>query len=114
MGFPLVRCQKALLATGNSDPEAAMEWLFAHMEDPGTALFSFPKFHGSDNLTVDIDDPIVIPQSTSGGGSGGPEPSAEQVGMLAEMGFSRAQARKALRETVRGHFSPTPGQITAH
>ena len=35
MGFPLIRCQKALLATGNSDPEAAMEWLFAHMEDPG-------------------------------------------------------------------------------
>lgn len=39
MGFPLVRCQKALLATGNSDPEAAMEWLFAHMEDPGTLHF---------------------------------------------------------------------------
>ena len=37
MGFPTVRCQKALLATGNSDPEAAMEWLFAHMEDPGTS-----------------------------------------------------------------------------
>ena len=36
MGFPTVRCQKALLATGNSDPEAAMEWLFTHMEDPGT------------------------------------------------------------------------------
>jgi len=35
MGFPLIRCQKALLATGNSDPEVAMEWLFAHMEDPG-------------------------------------------------------------------------------
>ena len=35
MGFPTIRCQKALLATGNSDPEAAMEWLFAHMEDPG-------------------------------------------------------------------------------
>lgn len=35
MGFPQVRCQKALLATGNSDPEAAMNWLFAHMEDPG-------------------------------------------------------------------------------
>ncbi len=40
MGFPEVRCQKALLATGNSDPEAAMEWLFAHMEDPGTCLIS--------------------------------------------------------------------------
>ncbi len=35
MGFPQIRCQKALVATGNSDPEAAMEWLFAHMEDPG-------------------------------------------------------------------------------
>ncbi len=35
MGFPAVRCQKALLATGNSDPNAAMEWLFLHMEDPG-------------------------------------------------------------------------------
>jgi ubiquitin carboxyl-terminal hydrolase 5/13 len=35
MGFPKVRCQKALLATGNADPNAAMEWLFAHMEDPG-------------------------------------------------------------------------------
>jgi len=86
MGFPLVRCQKALLATGNNDPEAAMEWLFAHMEDP------------------DIDEPIVIQQSgTSGGGGvgggGGPEPSEEQVGMLAEMGFTHAQARKALRET---------------
>ena len=35
MGFPTVRCQKALLATGNSGAEAAMEWLFEHMEDPG-------------------------------------------------------------------------------
>ena len=35
MGFPVVRCQKALLATGNSDPEAAMNWLFSHMEDSG-------------------------------------------------------------------------------
>lgn len=35
MGFPLIRSQKALLATGNSSGEAAMEWLFGHMEDPG-------------------------------------------------------------------------------
>jgi len=35
MGFPLVRCQKALLATGNASAEAAMEWLFAHMDDAG-------------------------------------------------------------------------------
>jgi ubiquitin carboxyl-terminal hydrolase 5/13 len=38
MGFPTVRCQKALLATGNADPTAAMEWLFAHMEDTGGLL----------------------------------------------------------------------------
>ena len=35
MGFPTIRCQKALLATGNSDPNDAMEWLFQHMEDQG-------------------------------------------------------------------------------
>ena len=39
MGFPEVRCQKALLATGNSDADAAMEWLFAHMDDPGESCF---------------------------------------------------------------------------
>lgn len=38
MGFPAVRCQKALLATGNDNAEAAMEWLFAHMDDPGTSF----------------------------------------------------------------------------
>ncbi|KAG5643673.1 hypothetical protein DXG03_000504 [Asterophora parasitica] len=78
MGFPTVRCHKALLATGNSDAEAAMDWLFAHMEDP------------------DIDDPIVL--SSPGSGSA-PEPPQEQIAMLADMGFTHAQARKALRET---------------
>ncbi|KDR73244.1 hypothetical protein GALMADRAFT_100868 [Galerina marginata CBS 339.88] len=79
MGFPTVRCQKALLATGNSDPEAAMEWLFAHMEDP------------------DIDAPIQAATSTGGGGA---EPDPDQVAALADMGFTSAQARKALRETA--------------
>lgn len=78
MGFPTIRCQKALLATGNSDAEAAMNWLFAHMEDP------------------DIDAPI----QRSAPAAGGPEPSAEQISALADMGFTSAQARKALRETV--------------
>ncbi|ORX39093.1 hypothetical protein BD324DRAFT_618491 [Kockovaella imperatae] len=75
MGFPLIRAQKALLATGNSDAETAMTWLLEHMEDP------------------DIDAPL--PQS---GGSGA-EPSAEQIASIADMGFSAAQARKALRQT---------------
>lgn len=80
MGFPIVRCQKALLATGNSNADAAMEWLFAHMDDP------------------DIDDPI--PAATGSSGAGGAEPSEDQISMLADMGFTAKQARKALRETV--------------
>lgn len=35
MGFPEIRCQRALLTTGNQSGEAAMEWLFSHLEDPG-------------------------------------------------------------------------------
>ncbi|KAH7923304.1 ubiquitinyl hydrolase [Leucogyrophana mollusca] len=79
MGFPTVRCQKALLATGNAGAEVAMEWLFGHMEDP------------------DIDDPI--PKEVSAGGASGPEPSEGEIAMLADMGFTGAQAKKALRET---------------
>ncbi|KAF7295503.1 Ubiquitin carboxyl-terminal hydrolase [Mycena indigotica] len=77
MGFSTLRSQKALLATGNSDAEAAMEWLFVHLEDP------------------DIDAPV---QHSAGGGAG-PEPSPEQISMLTDMGFNAAQAKKALRET---------------
>jgi ubiquitin carboxyl-terminal hydrolase 5/13 len=45
---------------------------------------------------ADIDSPIQpVGQSASG-----PEPSAEQIGALADMGFTAPQARKALRETV--------------
>ncbi|KAJ7709528.1 hypothetical protein B0H17DRAFT_228731 [Mycena rosella] len=79
MGFPAIRCQKALLATGNANAEVAMEWLFAHMDDP------------------DIDAPI--PPQSGGSAAGGPEPTADQIAMLADMGFTAAQARKALRET---------------
>ncbi|CAK7201366.1 ubiquitin C-terminal hydrolase Ubp14 [Sporothrix eucalyptigena] len=75
MGFPLVRCEKALYATGNSDANAAMEWLFGHMEDP------------------DIDEPLVLP--SGGGASADPE----KVEMLGAMGFSEPQAKQALRET---------------
>ncbi|KAL0069328.1 ubiquitin C-terminal hydrolase Ubp14 [Marasmius tenuissimus] len=83
MGFPEIRCQKALLATGGAAggaaaAETAMEWLFAHMEDP------------------DIDDPI---QPAPGGSGGATEPSSDQVSMLADMGFTHTQAKKALKET---------------
>ena len=75
MGFPRVRCEKALHATGNADPDAAMNWLFAHMEDP------------------DIDEPLNL-----GSASGGSGDDADKIAQLCEMGISMPQARKALRE----------------
>lgn len=77
MGFPPVRCEKALHATGNSDANAAMEWLFGHMEDP------------------DIDVPLEL----GGPAAGAAEASAEQIEMLGAMGFGAPQAKKALKET---------------
>ncbi|GME41248.1 Ubiquitin carboxyl-terminal hydrolase 14 protein [Neofusicoccum parvum] len=80
MGFPRVRCEKALHATGNSDPEAASNWLFAHMEDP------------------DIDTPVDLSGSSSGGaGAGAIDP--EKIESLGAMGFAAPQARQALKET---------------
>lgn len=76
MGFPRVRCEKALHATGNADAEAAMNWLFSHMEDP------------------DIDEPLNlgVGASTSTGDD------ADKIAQLGDMGISVPQARKALRE----------------
>lgn len=79
MGFPRPRCEKALHATGNSDANAAMEWLFAHMEDP------------------DIDEPLNLGGGSGGSGSGEADP--EKIEMLGAMGFGPPQAKKALRET---------------
>ncbi|CAG8464731.1 11325_t:CDS:10 [Ambispora leptoticha] len=75
MGFPEVRCKKALTATGNSDAETAMNWLFEHMDDP------------------DIDVPYT---STSSAVSNASE---EVIASLTVMGFPRARVKKALAET---------------
>ncbi|KAL9629416.1 MAG: hypothetical protein Q9164_006889 [Protoblastenia rupestris] len=77
MGFPRTRCEKALHATGNSDAEAAMTWLFAHMEDP------------------DIDTPLDL-----GSPSGGSAVNPDSIETLGAMGISAPQARKALKETA--------------
>ncbi|KAB2569861.1 putative ubiquitin carboxyl-terminal hydrolase 14 protein [Lasiodiplodia theobromae] len=80
MGFPRVRCEKALHATGNADPEAASNWLFAHMEDP------------------DIDTPVELSVGGDGGaGAGAIDP--EKIESLGAMGFAAPQARQALKET---------------
>lgn len=34
MGFGEHACARAALAVSNAGPEAAMEWLLGHMEDP--------------------------------------------------------------------------------
>ncbi|CAA17049.1 Lys48-specific deubiquitinase Ubp14 [Schizosaccharomyces pombe] len=78
MGFPLVRCQRALLATGNSDTETAMNWLFEHMEDP------------------EIDKPIEVSELLPKADS---SVSEENVQSLCEFGFTVAQARKGLLES---------------
>jgi ubiquitin carboxyl-terminal hydrolase 5/13 len=78
MGFPRNRCEKALHATGNSDANVAMEWLFSHMEDEG------------------IDDPLIL---TSAGGGDNDVADPEKIEMLGAMGFGAPQARKALKET---------------
>jgi len=53
-------------------------------------------------MGVDIDAPLQPPSGGSAGGVSEPDP--DQVAMLADMGFTSAQARKALRETVRMLF----------
>lgn len=79
MGFPRIRCEKALHATGNTDADIAMNWLFSHMEDP------------------DIDVPLDLPSSSGNGGASVVSP--ENIGMMTGMGITEPQARKALRET---------------
>ena len=80
MGFPRPRCEKALHATGNTDAETAMNWLFAHMEDP------------------DIDTPLDLGNASSSGGAAG-SIDPESIEMMAAMGIGEPQARKALKET---------------
>lgn len=80
MGFPEIRCQKAALATQNSNADMAMNWLLEHMDDP------------------DIDAPIVPAAPAGAGGGGKPEPPAESVEMLVAMGFDAPLARRALEQ----------------
>ncbi len=57
-----------------------MGWVFEHMEDP------------------DFNEPL--PAVTDAGAAGSdPEPDPEAVATLASLGYSQAQARKALKAT---------------
>ncbi|KAL9037760.1 MAG: hypothetical protein Q9214_005556, partial [Letrouitia sp. 1 TL-2023] len=81
MGFPHVRCEKALHATGNIDADAAMNWILAHMDDP------------------DVDTPVNLGGTSSSTINATRSVNPESVEMLVAMGISAPQARKALKET---------------
>jgi len=73
--------RSALLATSNSGPEAAMEWPPGYVKD------------------LDIDVPLDLGGVAGSVAAGGSELREGQIAMLASVGFTQAQARKALRET---------------
>ncbi|KAL2844294.1 hypothetical protein BJY01DRAFT_215023 [Aspergillus pseudoustus] len=79
MGFPEIRCEKALYLTGNSDMEAAMNWLLSHMDDP------------------DIDEPINKKQPAENAAGHAQDPL--KIAQLNEMGIDNARARRALAAT---------------
>ncbi|KAE8156462.1 hypothetical protein BDV40DRAFT_281131 [Aspergillus tamarii] len=79
MGFPRARSEKALYTTGNSDSEAAMNWLFAHLEDP------------------DIDEPLTSSEIMGGGTNASHDPA--KVAQLVEMGIDESRAKRALGAT---------------
>jgi len=90
VGFPRVRCEKALHATGNSDANEAMNWLMGHMDDP------------------DIDTPLNL-----GGSKKKTEVSAESLEMIGAMGFSAPQGRQALKENG-GNVEAAIGWLLEH
>jgi len=79
MGFSENGSKRAAVAVQNSNAEAAMEWVFAHMED------------------ADFNDPLPPPGAAGGAGANGAaEPDAGAVETLASMGFSPEHAKGAL------------------
>ena len=83
MGFSENGSRRAAGATRNAGAEPAMEWVFAHMEDP------------------DFNDPYVPKAEAVQSAVPGSDPaaSAEAVAMLGAMGFSDAHAAVALRRS---------------
>lgn len=91
MGFSENGAKRACEATNNADAETAMNWVFAHMEDPGfnDPWEATPAGGGA-------------PASGSAGGSSGSaevQYDPEQVLMLTSMGFSEDQVKFALKST---------------
>ncbi|KAJ1815368.1 ubiquitin C-terminal hydrolase Ubp14 [Coemansia sp. RSA 2598] len=78
MGFPRVRCVKAVRKTGNCGAEAAMNWIFEHMDDPD----------------IDVADEPSAPSVAAC--SNNPPVDPEAVEQLMAMGFDRSRVEKEL------------------
>lgn len=74
MGFSEDRCKRSLINTNHNGAEAAMSWLFEHMEDS--------------TLDSPLDTTVTAEQY-----------SESDIAQLTDMGFAIPQARKALKET---------------
>jgi hypothetical protein len=85
MGFGENGAKRAAMATNNTNADAAMEWVFAHMED------------------ANFNDPL--PEATAEGAAppapaaAADGPSEEVVGTLMSFGFTRPQVEAALKST---------------
>ncbi|CEM14941.1 unnamed protein product [Vitrella brassicaformis CCMP3155] len=94
MGYSENAANRAVLAVPNATPDAALEWLIAHMDDP------------------DINDPPVLTPlaadrsgwgAAAGDGSGDSAQLAdEEVGILMSIGLERDQAECALVKAATG------------
>lgn len=121
MGFPLEACRKAVYYTGNTGIDSAMNWIMTHMEDSGVqnsakltgkkentlpVRSAQPSRSSSLWLAADFAAPLVLPGCSSGPGTTPTESlSEDHLATIVSMGFSRDQATKALRATVRIQFS---------
>jgi ubiquitin carboxyl-terminal hydrolase 5/13 len=79
MGFPRVRAERAAFNNQGKSADAAVDWLFGHMDD------------------ADLDTPL--PQLQKAKAQEAVALSEENLQMLMSMGFSRQQSEKGLRNT---------------
>ncbi|GFT00664.1 ubiquitin carboxyl-terminal hydrolase 5 [Nephila pilipes] len=79
MGFPLDACKKALYFTQNEGIDSAMNWVMEHMNDP------------------DFMDPFHLPGANKNNPNFTPNSAASAT--IVSMGFTPAQAAKALEAT---------------
>ena len=107
MGFSENGCKRAAVAVGNSSAEAAMEWVFGHMEDA--------NFHEPLPPPGVEQPPAGAGGGGGGGGGGGADPEA--IAMLSGMGFTEHQAKGALAATSgnleRAADWPSPTRTTS-